>query len=82
MKSKFDCPEIRTVLGFVASSVRAYEAEKMLTGSPLNAGRIEAAAELAAKLAKPTDNNEMTLGFRKKMVTRFVEEALKEGLDK
>ena len=53
-------------MGFVASSVRAYEVEKMLTGAPLNAGRIEAAAELAAKLAKPMDNTDMTLGFRKK----------------
>ena len=80
---KLDCAEIRIVLGAVASSpIRAYEAEKMLAGAPLNAERIEAAAQLAAKLAKPMDNTDMTLGFRKKMVTRFVEKALKEALEK
>jgi hypothetical protein len=56
--------------------------EKMLAGAPLTAERIEAAAQLAAKLAKPMDNTDMTLGFRKKMVTRFVEQALKEALEK
>jgi CO/xanthine dehydrogenase FAD-binding subunit len=70
-------------LGAVASSpIRAYEAEKMLAGAPLTAERIEAAAQLAAKLAKPMDNTDMTLGFRKKMVTRFVEQALKEAIEK
>ena len=82
-ESKHDCAEIRIVLGAVASSpIRAYEAEKMLAGAPLTAERIEAAAQLAAKLAKPMDNTDMTLGFRKKMVTRFVEQALKEALEK
>ena len=70
-------------MGAVASSsIRAYEAEIMLAGAPLTDVRIEAAAQLAAKLAKPMDNTDMTLGFRKKMVTRFVEQALKEILEK
>ena len=60
----------------------AYEAEKMLAGAPLTAERIETAAQLAPKLAKPIDNADMTLGFRKKMVTRFVEQAVKEALEK
>ena len=38
----------------------------MLAGAPLTAERIEAAAQLAAKLAKPMDNANMTLHFRKK----------------
>jgi 4-hydroxybenzoyl-CoA reductase subunit beta len=77
-----DCAEIRIVLGAVASApLRAYEAEKMLVGERLTTERIAAAAQLAAKLAKPMDNTDMTLGFRKKMVTRFVEEALKEALE-
>ena len=77
-----DCAEIRIVLGAVASApLRAYEAEKMLVGERLTTERIAAAAQLAAKLAKPMDNTDMTLGFRKKMVARFVEEALKEALE-
>ena len=80
-ESKLDCTEIRIVLGAVASSpIRAYEAENMLAGALLTAERIEAAARIAAKLAKPMDNNDMTLGFRKKMVTRLVEQVLKEAL--
>ncbi len=80
--STLDCAEIRIVLGAVASApLRAYEAEKMLVGERLTTERIAAAAQLAAKLAKPMDNTDMTLGFRKKMVTRFVEEALKEALE-
>jgi 4-hydroxybenzoyl-CoA reductase subunit beta len=82
-ESKLDCAEIKIVLGAVASSpICAYEAEKMLAGAPLTAERIETAAQLAAKLAKPMVNTDMTLGFRKKMVTRFVEQALKEALGK
>ena len=80
--ASIDCAEIRIVLGAVASApLRAYEAEKMLVGEKLTTERIAAAAQLAAKLAKPMDNTDMTLGFRKKMVARFVEEALKEALE-
>ncbi|MCH2264907.1 MAG: FAD binding domain-containing protein [SAR324 cluster bacterium] len=77
-----ECAEIRIVLGAVASSpLRAYEAEKMLIGERLTTERIEAAAHVAAKLAKPLDNTDMTLGFRKKMVSRFVADAIKEALE-
>ena len=80
--STLDCAEIRIVLGAVASApLRAYEAEKVLVGERLTTERIEAAAKLAAKLAKPMDNTDMTLGFRKKMVTHFVTESLKEALN-
>ena len=66
----------------VASSpLQAYEAEKMLFGERLTSDRIEVAAQVAAKLAKPMDNTDMTLGFRKKMVTRFVTKAIKEALE-
>lgn len=77
-----DCAEARIVLGAVASSpLLAYEAEKMLIGERLTSDRIEVAAQVAAKLAKPMDNTDMTLGFRKKMVTRFVTKAIKEALE-
>ena len=57
------------------------EAEKMLIGERLTTDRIEVAAQVAAKLAKPMDNTDMTLSFRKKMVTRFVTKSIKEALD-
>ena len=61
--------------------LQAYEAENMLIGERLTSDRIEVAAQVAAKLAKPMDNTDMTLGFRKKMVTRFVTKAIKEALE-
>ena len=81
-KGTLDCAEIRIVLGAVASSpLRAFEAEKILIGKPLTEERIEAASQLASKLAKPMDNTDMSLGFRKKMVALFVAKALKDTLD-
>ncbi|MED6339415.1 MAG: 4-hydroxybenzoyl-CoA reductase, partial [SAR324 cluster bacterium] len=80
-KGTLDCAEIRIVLGAVASSpLRAFEAEEILIGKPLTEERIEAASQLAAKLAKPMDNTDMSLGFRKKMVALFVAKALKDTL--
>jgi len=80
-----NCMEARIVLGGVASCpLRAFEAEKLLVGGSLTAEgsltRIENTAQVAAKLAKPMDNTDMTLGFRKKMVTQFVAETIKEVL--
>ena len=80
-----NCMEARIVLGAVASCpLRAVEAEKLLVGGSLTAEgsltRIENTAQVAAKLAKPMDNTDMTLGFRKKMVTQFVVETIKEVL--
>ena len=79
-ESKLDCAEIKIVLGAVASSpICAYEAEKMLAGAPLTAERIETAAQLAAKLAKPKDNTDMTLGFRKKNGNTLCGASLERG---
>jgi len=65
----------------VASSpLRAYEAEKMLIGERLTSDRIEVAAQVAAKLAKPMDNTDMNLSYRKKMVSVFVSRALKDAI--
>ena len=82
-ESKLDYTEIKIVLGAVDSSpIRPYEAGKILAGATLTAEKLEATAQLTAKLAKPMDNNDMNLGFRKKVVTRFEERALKEALEK
>ena len=76
------CTSARIVLGAVASCPqRALEAEKILTGEKLSAEIIETSAQTAAKLAKPMDNTDMTLGFRKKMVSGFVKDAINDALE-
>jgi len=75
------CVQARIVLGAVASCpIRATEAEEILIGRMLTAERIKTAAQVASKLAKPMDNTDMALGYRKKMVTKFVEDAINEAL--
>jgi len=77
------CTEARIVLGAVASCpLRAFESEKMLIGNPLTSKLIEESAQAAAKLAKPMDNTDMGLSFRKKLVPLFVADAIKEALEK
>lgn len=75
------CVQARIVLGAVASCpLRATEAEEILIGRTLTAERIKTAGQAASKLAKPMDNTDMALGYRKKMVAKFVEKAIKEAL--
>ena len=74
------CKSARIVLGAVASCPqRALQAETLLKGEIPNAELIETSAIAAAKLAKPMDNTDMTLGYRKKMATNFVKEAINEA---
>jgi len=54
----------------------------LLKGEKPNAELIETSAIAAAKLAKPMDNTDMTLGYRKKMTANFVKEAINEALGK
>ncbi len=75
------CKNARIVLGAVASCPqRALQAETLLKGEKPNAKLIETSAIAAAKLAKPMDNTDMTLGYRKKMAANFVKEAINEAL--
>ena len=74
----------RLVLGAVAPMpLRAHAAEQTLIGRTLDAGAIEAAAEAAFTPAKPLDNADLTLRYRKQMVRVYVRRALKElaGID-
>jgi CO/xanthine dehydrogenase FAD-binding subunit len=41
---------------------------------------IESASQEASKLAKPMDNTDMNLSYRKKMVSVFVSRALKDAI--
>jgi 4-hydroxybenzoyl-CoA reductase subunit beta len=71
--------EARVVLGAVASQpVVAEKAAAALVGGPLTDERIAAAADAAVKLAKPLDNTDFALGWRKNVTRTFVEGALRE----
>jgi 4-hydroxybenzoyl-CoA reductase subunit beta len=69
----------RIVLGAVASCpIEATEAAESLVGGALANERIEAAAELATRPARPMDNTDFSLIWRKRMVREFVTYALRE----
>jgi len=71
--------QARIVLGAVASQPMLSEAAgSFLAGKQLTDGVIADAAVIAAKLAKPMDNTDFTLHWRKRVVPRFVSYALQE----
>jgi len=75
------CTDAKIVLGAVASApLVAHEAAAILVGEPLTDEVIEEAAQIAYQLAKPLDNTDMTLSYRKQMARVYVARALKEAL--
>jgi 4-hydroxybenzoyl-CoA reductase subunit beta len=69
----------RIVLGAVASRpMESPEAVSLLVGEKLTDERIAAAAELAAKPARPMDNTDFNLLWRKRVTRQFVGYALRE----
>jgi 4-hydroxybenzoyl-CoA reductase subunit beta len=69
--------EARIVLGAVASRpLQAARAEAILAGARLDDDRIQAAADAAYEIAKPMDNTDFDLTWRKKVVRSLVREAL------
>src|SRR5262249_39706302 len=63
------CTEARVVLGAVASApLLAAEAATVLVGQRLTPEVIDTAAQVAFRPAKPLDNTDLTLSYRKKMV--------------
>jgi 4-hydroxybenzoyl-CoA reductase subunit beta len=69
--------EARIILGAVASRpVIAADAAALLTGRRPSPDLIARAAEAASRPAKPLDNADLTLGYRKKMARVYVERAL------
>ena len=69
--------EARLVLGSVASRPLAAGTES-LVGTTLSEEAIETAAEAAARFAKPLDNTDFALGWRKKAAHSLVAGALRE----
>ena len=75
------CAEARLVLGAVASQpVSILEAAGLLIGHRITADLVNEAAEMAARRAKPLDNTDMGLSFRKKMARVYVARALAEAV--
>jgi len=70
--------EARMVLGSVASRPVETPAASRLIGRPLDDEAIEEVAEEASRVAKPLDNTDFTLGWRKKSARHFVTGALRE----
>ncbi len=71
--------EARIVLGSVAMRpLEAPEAAASLRGAPLGDDAIEAAAGLAVRAAKPMDNTDFALHWRKRVARAFVTYALRE----
>jgi 4-hydroxybenzoyl-CoA reductase subunit beta len=69
----------RIVLGAVASCpIAANEAAESLLGGPLTTEAITTAAELATRPARPMDNTDFSLVWRKRMVRELVAYALRE----
>jgi 4-hydroxybenzoyl-CoA reductase subunit beta len=77
--SKGVVEEARIVVGSVASRpLVAADAAKSLVGKALDPQAIANAATLAAKLAKPLDNTDFDMSWRKKVTSEFVTYALRE----
>jgi 4-hydroxybenzoyl-CoA reductase subunit beta len=74
------CQEGRVVLGAVASwpVVLDGEVKEMLIGRALTPELIEQFAQTAARPAKPMDNTDMNLSYRKKVTKVFIARALAE----
>ena len=71
--------DIRIVLGAVASRpLEADRAAALLKGTALTDEAIAEAAVLASEIAKPMDNTDFELVWRKKMVRSLVADALQE----
>lgn len=69
----------RLVLGGVAPApIEVSDAERALIGAPLDQERMNAAAEACYVKARPLDNTDYVMGWRKQMARPFVIRALEE----
>lgn len=71
--------DARIVVGSSACRpLPATDAAKLLLGHPLDQQTIEEAAALAARIAKPLDNTDFDMTWRKRVTAEFVTYALRE----
>lgn len=70
--------DAKIILGAMAPhALEVTEAQKFLIGRPLDEPAIHAAAEAAHAIAKPLDNTDFLMYWRKQMVRPYVERALR-----
>jgi 4-hydroxybenzoyl-CoA reductase subunit beta len=73
--------EARVILGGIAPSpTQVIEAEQALIGKPLNQDNIRAAAEAAYIKARPLDNTDFVMNWRKQMARQYTIKALQQLL--
>jgi 4-hydroxybenzoyl-CoA reductase subunit beta len=73
--------DAKLILGGIAPSpVEVKEAGEALIGHPLDSDHIQAAAEAAYIKARPLDNTDFVMNWRKKMARQYTLRALKELL--
>src|SRR5579863_3552733 len=73
--------DARITLGAVASHpVEATDAASQLIGQPLTPEKIASVATIAAKRARPLDNADLTMNYRKQVTTTYVRRALEQFL--
>ncbi len=71
--------DARIVLGAVAPSpIQVSEAAQELIGKPFNEDRIQAAAEACYNKARPLDNTDFVMNWRKQMTRQYTLRALRE----
>jgi len=71
--------DAKLILGGVAPSpIQVREAEELLIGRPLDIDCIKAAAEACYLKARPLDNTDFVMGWRKQVTRPFVARALEE----
>jgi len=71
--------EARIILGGIAPSpIEVNEAAQALTGKPLGEEQIQAAAEAAYIKARPLDNTDFVMNWRKQMARQYTLRALRE----
>jgi len=69
----------RIVLGGIAPSpLEVKEAADALVGAPLDADHIQAAAEAAYTKARPLDNTDFVMNWRKQMTRQYTLKALQQ----
>ena len=71
--------DARIVLGAIAPSpIQVKEAEQVLIGQPFDDDHIRAAAEACYSKARPLDNTDFVMNWRKQMTRQYTLRALKE----
>ena len=71
--------DAKLILGGVSPApIEVIEAQQALIGKPLDLERINEAAEACYLKARPLDNTDYVMGWRKQMARPFVQRALEE----